>query len=264
MKKLIEAIALIFLLCFQAAAAEKTEFTLPVKITQEPTAPPDLDAIARDKENLAIQSEMRDIAARSYYLALIQTLIAIAGTAGLIYTLRLTRSSTLAAIEAVDINREMMNKQLRAYVLLEQATIVAIPGTSPKFAVALTFRNGGQTPAINLRVDSILESHFAGDPFVLRPPQPGEGQFSILPGAKRDRLVGFFNPLQAAALQRGETELELHGAAYYKDIFGDTHISRFRLYGGGIHGFSVGDELAVSGTGNFEEEAPPPILSLQH
>ncbi|MEV6576501.1 hypothetical protein, partial [Streptomyces sp. NPDC051577] len=56
-----------------------------------------------------------------------QLLLSVAGAIGLFMTIVLTRKSTKVASEAVSLTKQMMQHQLRAYVLVEQTQVHADP-----------------------------------------------------------------------------------------------------------------------------------------
>ncbi|WP_029873364.1 hypothetical protein [Rhizobium leguminosarum] len=233
--------------------------SLPVRIVQQPSTETDADRQrqseqdARDIENLAVQKKLADLTNKTFYLSFWQLILGIMGAVGLLLTLVLTRRSVHAAEEATVTTREMMRRQLRAYVLVEQVTIISADNNT-KYGINVRFRNGGQTPAIALKVIANLQTINVGDNQIPQLPQDQSRPFSILPGAERDKVLGWFPADHAAELDAGICQIDVIGIATYEDTFGGQHSCHFRYEGGGIHGFKLNSELPAHPVGNYEIE----------
>ncbi|ANM05214.1 hypothetical protein AMC78_CH03145 [Rhizobium phaseoli] len=235
------------------------QLSLPVRIVQQPDTETESDRLRqseqddRDKENLAIQKELANLGNKTLQLSFWQLILGIVGAFGLLLTLILTRRSVRAAEEATATTREMMRRQLRAYVLVEQVTIVSTDNNT-KYGVNIRFRNGGQTPAIDLKVIANWQTFNVGDNKIPQLPQHQARPFSILPGAERDKLIGWMPAAHAAELNVGMCQMDVIGIATYEDNFGGQHTIHFRYEGGGDHQFKLGSELAAHAVGNYEIE----------
>ena len=234
--------------------------SIPVRIVQQPDTETEADRVRqteqdnRDKENLAVQKELANLASKTLQLSFWQLILGIVGAFGLLFTLILTRRSVRAAEEATVTTREMMRRQLRAYVLVEQVTIVAADNTNTKFGILVRFRNGGQTPAIGLEVIANIQTININDNKIPQLPKHQNRPFSILPGGKRDKLLGWLPADHAAELAAGICQMDVIGIATYDDTFGGRHTCHFRYEGGGAHGFLIGSELGAHPVGNYEIE----------
>lgn len=237
-------------------------YSVPVRIIEQPDTKTDADRLReqvseeREAKDLAIQERMRDIAQNTFYFSIVQLLLTILGTGGLLYSLLLARHSTKAAVTAVQVTSQTARDQLRAYVLVDLSRIVfnAAGGAS----VIITFRNGGQTPALDMVIGCRMKTDEVNHPTPYPPPEfnPQMSRFSVLPDGSREKEVGPITPLQAGALVTGETIMSVWGEVRYRDIFDRHHYSRFHLVGGGTGGFRNGTALIVHGEGNVEGEYP--------
>jgi hypothetical protein len=233
---------------------------VPVRIVEQPDAKTDADRLreqaADDREikDLIVQERLKDIAQNTFNLSIFQLLLTVIGTAGLLYSLRLARQSTKAAVAAVQVTTQTSRDQLRAYVLVDSNAIVFDP--AGRAGVVISFRNGGQSPALDMVIGCQMKVDDINFPTDMQPVEfnPMMSRFSVLPAGTRQKEIGPVNPLQAHALAVGETIMHVWGEVRYRDIFDRHHYSRFHLIGGGKYGFQNGVALIVNGEGNIEGE----------
>lgn len=143
-----------------------------------------------------------------------------------------------ASTQAADIAK----KQLRAYVLVEGAGLscdangqhlgYVYPGSLPIGMVS--FKNTGQTPALNLQVQiriGIRSEPAPNDSFELEPSFPNS-IMSLGSNNSSQSMAAAPAPISPASIQNLASNSEaiyVFGEIQYKDIFGDVHTSRFRL-----------------------------------
>jgi hypothetical protein len=111
----------------------------------------------RDYQDLRAQWKAADAAYGQYFLAFLNlaltafgVIAAVFGTAGLIYSLFLTRRATNAAEDAVRVTQDTGERQIRAYVGVSQCAWVKQPNPGV-FAAKVVFRNFGQSPAYEVK-----------------------------------------------------------------------------------------------------------------
>lgn len=238
-------------------------FSVPVRIIEQPDTETDSDRERQaqqdllDTENLEIQRQVISLGQRTYNLSVAQLVLSALGALGLLVTILLTRKSTKVASEAVSLTKQMMQHQLRAYVLVETTQIKF--DTDGSARVLILFRNGGQTPALNVHIGCEMKADEVGSPTPLRPVVFDQtmSKFSVLPDGMRQKIVGPITHEQAKALYLGETVMDVWGEVRYDDIFGEQHFSRFHLTGGGGHGFGDDEALIVHSQGNEEGSFAP-------
>lgn len=241
---------------------ESQPFSVPVRIVEQPETKTDADRLreetadARDAKDLAIQEGLKDLAQETLRLSYAQIILAALGTIRLFYSLFLARRSTAAAISALELTRQMARDQLRPYVLVDTSR-VSFDQTGGA-SVIITFRNGGQTPAVamvtvaNMKVDD--PNYPTPFPPISFEDPSLKSKFSLLPESMREKQVGPIAAGPARALASGEVIMYIWGEVRYSDIFGRSHYSRFHLVGGGPYGFDEGMALIVHGVGNVEGE----------
>ncbi|WP_259143226.1 hypothetical protein [Rhizobium sp. BIGb0125] len=232
-----------------------SQFSVPVRIVQS-TAEENSNALRlavteeREQRNSLLQEDLAELAKSSYSLGVYQFVLAGLGTIGLLVTLYFTRRSVVAAEKATETTREMMRRQLRAYLLPDTSTVTFDENNNG--GVILNFRNGGQSPAIMVGTTAMIEViNVGGTPS--DPPVSWEGAnfYSMLPGAIRSKTMRLL-PTWIEGLRSGALEMHVRGEFQYQDIFGVTHQGLFRLIGGGELGFANEGVLTVASFGNSE------------
>ncbi len=237
-------------------------YSVPVRIIEQPDSKTETDRLreqaADDREikDLSVQESLRDIAENTFNLSIAQLILTIIGTIAIIYSLRLARQSTAAAIASVQVTSQTSRDQLRAYVLVDLSGIVF--NEEGGASVMVRVRNGGQTPALNMVTGCNMQCDDINYPSPFAPVKfnPAMSLFSILPNGSRDKEVGPITADQAMALAKGETIMHVYGEVRYRDIFDQNHYSRFHLVGGGTYGFRDGTALTVHADGNEEGQYP--------
>lgn len=143
-----------------------------------------------------------------------------------------------ASAQAADIAK----KQLRAYVLIEGSGLTCdAAGEHLNYVVAgsraigaIGFKNTGQTPALNLQahVRIGLRSLPAGeDAFIIDELAPAS-IMSLGAGHSAQSMAAAPAPISAESVQNLASGIEaiyVHGEVRYSDIFGESHVSQFRL-----------------------------------
>lgn len=223
-------------------------FSVPVRILEQADNKTDADrmreaeADQRDKEDLVTQQEMSKFAQWTFFLSVGQFILAIIGALGLLITLVLTRRSLVAAeqatktsVQAVTLTQKISERELRAYVLVEETEIRYLPNGASE--VIIGFKNTGQTPALDLVTEAWHYDVFDGRQIV-RSPQASK--FSIGAGASRFKHVGPIGPDTTTLLRNGQLRMDITGIADYRDVFGRQHWTKFHLVCGGASGFEPG------------------------
>lgn len=142
------------------------------------------------------------------------------------------------AIEkANDLAAETSRNQVRAYV-----SLLAISTQSPfekNMSSSFSYKNVGQTPALNLRTlsDAAIISPQAFD---VKPPRTfsasyeGDSDPSIVLGAGVETPDsvnrGLFKETELVEFRAGNKIYVVWGAIYYADVFGKSHYTRFCRY----------------------------------
>ncbi|MBX5188838.1 hypothetical protein HJB86_07955 [Rhizobium sp. NZLR3b] len=251
----------IFQIAQTSQPGEAQPFSVPVRIIEQPETKTETglredEADARDAKDLAIQERLKDLAQDTLRLSYAQLVLAAVGTIGLLYSLFLARKSTAAAVSAVKVTRQTARDQLRPYVLVETSRVTF--NQAGGASVIVTFRNGGQTPALSMVTGANMKVDDPNHPTPLPPftfeDHPLMSRFSVLPGSMREKEVGPIPAGPAGALATGEVIMHIWGEVRYSDIFGRSHFTRFHLMGGGSYGFREGMALIVRGVGNVEGE----------
>jgi hypothetical protein len=128
---------------------------------------------------------------------------------------------------------DLAKRQLRAYVQILDATITPLKAGEP-FCVVVTFRNSGATPAHDVVSCLSVQSREtgAGPPDALPEEREGFSKAPLGPGEAKPMPLDLPAPTQEFIdrFNRGEVTLYAHGEITYRDVFEETHYSRFRLY----------------------------------
>lgn len=187
----------------------------------------------------------------SGFFAFIAATIAVGQALLFLYQLRLmnrgmghTETAAQAAVRAadgttaaVDLAKANARHEMRAYVMLETARIVGLEvGSTP--VAHLTFKNFGQTPAIDATIWCVLgfdrypldESHIPAqsDQHFPQPMAPGN---TYETSCTNEQEVMDIKKL--SALSGGDYAVYAIGMFQYKDVFGVSHETRFILFNGG-------------------------------
>jgi hypothetical protein len=165
-------------------------------------------------------------------LATWQLILSIVGVAGLGFTLYYAHQSATHAKRAVDIAADTGRRQLRAYVVQSESALKHMePGQVP--VVEITFKNSGQTPALNFQAWGSTSVQRAAGPLPASPTGSHPGPGSVL-GADCVVLL----PLEISELVTPQIIRDIRANAAivtaqccvtYEDIFGESHKLRLNI-----------------------------------
>lgn len=159
------------------------------------------------------------------------------------WQLKLMRSSARdacraadAAQRSVEVMSQSAEKQLRAYVTVEQVdSDVHVDG---RYSGTVHIKNSGQTPALNVRC--WIHSWIAAWPLTeTLPPPPDDFEMArsvLAAGAELLQSYGRTHPVPEDArplLRTHEGTLYVYGAVEYVDTFGHVRRTDFRLFRSG-------------------------------
>ncbi len=178
----------------------------------------------RAQDDLKAQQEMADWA----FWMIVASVAAVVVTAtGVVYvaaTLGQTRKGVQAAVDVVDVTREMNQRQMRAYVGIVKGE-ASLDKTTGKLHYRVTIENTGQTPAHNLAI--VVMHSYVGN----RAKRKARFSHELYSGSRGTifpkipahitRSVDF--PPEFDVIQKcldGEGEFFVHGYMRYCDVFG--------------------------------------------
>jgi len=157
-------------------------------------------------------------------------IVALLAVLGLnIYALFIGRRATAAAVESNNIARDTAKQELRAYISIKDAWIDPADGGTP--VAKLRIRNGGHTPAYNLRhMMTVMVGETKLDsrpPKNLRRPKCDVG-----PDQHLMLYLSFpwLNAEQQNLFRHRALPMFVGGTIHYDDAFGKHRYTRFRLY----------------------------------
>ena len=218
----------------QAPPADPLPTPAPVEreIDAEPACGPRCEAAQqREKDDLVAQQRMADSTRDVVIVTEWQLYVGGVGILLLVGTLVLTVRSTNAAVDANRIARESAERQLRAYVNVKSTSMLWTQDKGP--IATVRFKNGGQTPAHELRIwalgiigsrrpdfEELADEHIAG--LAILTLGPG----AEIPHDVAVRVAPDFNAGGPGDLQ---TQSFVWGRVTYRDIFDETRITEFRL-----------------------------------
>lgn len=152
-----------------------------------------------------------------------------------------SESARLAG-EASSQAAEIAKKQLRAYVLVEGSGLTCdaggqhldyvLPNSRPIGSIG--FKNTGQTPALDLQAHvriGIRPQPAAPESFALVE-MPPASVMSLGAGHSSRSMAVAPAPISSQSVQNlasGTEAIYVYGEIRYRDIFGDSHVSEFRL-----------------------------------
>jgi hypothetical protein len=182
----------------------------------------------------------------------------LASTAGLIALYFFKRQA--------DLMEDTARKQLRAYICLSESAVKLAP--DGKLEAQMFFRNGGQTPAYDVRswTHPIVDNYPLG--YTLEnPPANMPRAVGVLPSKEKQIMIAPALTLSTEVIERLSTRdfaFYVIGEVDYKDIFGKRHILKYRLIFGGPAGTRLSTDsngirlgsLAMDVEGNEEWNEP--------
>jgi ElaB/YqjD/DUF883 family membrane-anchored ribosome-binding protein len=180
--------------------------------------------------------------------AIIGMAVGIVGVGLVLITFRETRKAAEAAREANKIARDSTERQLRAYITIEEVEVRDfLPGGFPVYSCML--KNAGQTPALDVRSLNVVRGsdvgpdhkriHFGKRGFV--------GSSPLGPG----QSVPHKNPADAGltkeawqSVASGDKVAVFAGVVSYRDVFGKLHRTTFRHHLDGSKELNTGTGFA--------------------
>lgn len=182
----------------------------------------------------------------------LQAIISAGGTLLLFVTLAQNRAAIKTAIASVNHSKDSAERQLRAYVAIEQK-LIDKPEIGKSVWATVKFKNFGNTPAYESR--AFINFRISKSP----PAIPDGSEFgrldgtveSIGPGDSR-RMKLNIGKLNRAAIEdvfEERKHIYIYGMIQYKDTFGKTRYTKYRyIYSG--HKMFEGTELFGCSGGN--------------
>lgn len=149
------------------------------------------------------------------------------------------RASAEAATATVTEMRDTAEKQLRAYVCVDSATLKFPQPDIPEAQVH--FRNSGQTPAYNVRgwIHTWFGEYPLKEALPNAPDDLRKGTETLAPGRRSIFVAPQKPPLPPqylALLGTDKFTLYVYGEIRYRDIFGKERSTQYRLIHGGTEG----------------------------
>lgn len=168
-----------------------------------------------------------------------------------------TKAAAQAAHATVATMKETAQRQLKAYVFIERSRIENIrPGGDPR--ATINFKNFGQTPAHNVRVEIGIDWAPSFEEVTLKPPLQSETMGSLGPNAGMELYAERDHGLTQedfAAITDGKLCLFVFGRLSFEDAFENKgRFVNFRLMIGGSHGIR-GDNLFACSEGNSTDDS---------
>lgn len=188
----------------------------------------------READDLQAQEGMRSASWWMVSVAAAQTIFVIIGTGVIVFTLHLTRQATRAAVDAVDVTREMGQKQLRPWVCCEgfaaqpfaNCTVVHNGQTFTEgINFVLTWKNRGLSPAIGCEISHHVQVVPTGE--MAPEPDWGEAPRGDVIGPDGDRFGGSaIVGDDYTAVRLGQCDVIVNGRIRYNDALGDASCER--------------------------------------
>ncbi|GAK46040.1 conserved protein [Tepidicaulis marinus] len=217
---------------YQSAAeihteADRIETQFPA--AQSLKADPEATQDERERRDLAAQEGMALWAERLFW-------ITFAGVVLLALTFLEAWKTAVAAQEMATITRTSAEKQLRAYISIEDVLLHNFDGPYATL-IEVQYRNRGQTPAYNVRRS--LKYHVSPSGEVPKDPEDDflvnaerQGRLGIAPSQGRSVSIPIENRLfdmLKGQISAGRTPMFVVGRFYYRDVFGVERITAFNI-----------------------------------
>ena len=223
----------------QTSQDQAAHLGFPIRILEEPEQSESAireqqEASQREIDDLQAQNLAAESAQGAFRVGVAQTVLAFFGTLALIYSLYLNRKATHAAQDAVAVTRDIGQRQIRAYLAVENVSVVV---TSPFIKIAWEITNIGHSPAQNVKalgawageigefsntwLDEIIETPLGSIAPSGRVQNIRRTNESTLP----DVSLSVDQIQEIAANKRG---FWVYGRIKYSDIFGGLAETRFR------------------------------------
>ena len=187
----------------------------------------------RAEADLVAQSEM---ALWARWMLIVTTLATLLTGIGVLFvrrSLTLNREAIAAALAAVNVTREIGERQIRAY-------LSAVDAVGTNFAkegvpdLALKIINPGQSPARNCKVmAAVFLAHFGGDDFFVKIPAPpnarSKSEIAAGGGVTINRKLDPLSERQIDDLRSGYLTVVFAGYVVYQDVFRKTRRLTFKF-----------------------------------
>jgi hypothetical protein len=199
--------------------------------------------VQRSEDDLRAQQEMACWARNMFLTAIAQTLLSVLGVILIYRTLRATRdavdearAATKAAEDAVDVTRETAQRQLRAYVFVDNV-LVTDDGENGSSHALLKLRNTSTTPAYKVRSSVQIEFNHDRRATYNPPELEGEDQKTIMMdiggGGYRSRPYTrkARDFTDQKSIRATDCYIHVFGKVSYADCFGIKRHGRFHFVG---------------------------------
>ena len=191
-----------------------------------------------DALDLAAQWASAEAAQRMVFWTIVQVTFGVFGFAVLIYSLRLNRKATAAAIQAVEVAEDTAKRELRAYLALAPKRIGGfVVGNKVNFEFSPN--NHGQTPAS--RVHHLFEIKVLPHPLPLNfkyptPTREVKNETTVFPNS--DQISWFIGEQDITEnklnnVREDKARLHCWGMTFYHDVFNKKWSVKFFVSMGG-------------------------------
>lgn len=225
----------------QPSEAKPTPPGFPIRILEEPEQSEGAkreqqEASQREIDDLQAQNLAAESAQGAYRVGIAQTALAFFGTLALIYSLYLNRRATNAAVDAVKVSERTGVAQVRAYVGFGTSEIRFTGGP---ITTDIIFKNFGQSAARNTKICvRWYYGHEFCEAFEAREEHyqwvgalaPGQQSIAAIDTARSDdAAVEGAKVIDSSGVLQGHIKFWVFGEVRYKDDFGASHRTTFRV-----------------------------------
>lgn len=227
----------------EASPPQTNTFGVPVRIIEDSVAAEtrqrrEAEAEQREKDDLVAQQGM-DAATQAMneatqsmkYASWVSTGLVAVGTGLLLWSLCLTRSATASARDAVNVTRNIGEKQVRAYLSITDVAVSVTPLLGEvRWFIIVKLRNTGQSPAKDVKIVAEI-----GDE-----PDPNASSTVLVDlagGSEIQEMVGRGTPVSKLNFIGGdETHVAITAnvSVFAQDVFGKP-VEASAWYAGTIH-----------------------------
>ncbi len=190
----------------------------------KPLAEPENAKIRREQDDLEQQRIMARTSQQMLWMTLVQIILGIVGTVGLLVTLRYARQANDQARIAAEAATDATKKQLRAYLVIKLIETINLgPNITPGIRAHVV--NCGTTPALNYRANASFG--FGPVDTVINVPSLATSQPATIAASAENPVGGStlyrMSEITYSGLSNGTHHMFLWLLAEYEDIFGDKH-----------------------------------------
>ncbi len=205
-----------------------------------------------ERQDLKAQQGMADSTKWIVWLTGVSMALSLVGAGLLVWTLQETRKTSRAAVKANKIARKVGERQVRAYVFIERATLVGVSDGAPE--VRFRVRNYGQSPA---RQCSLTYGYSGGIIMEIEVDTSDLGDISRLGDLGPGQVVGSWHKLEIGPINTANgltaagfaATLKIHSAVRYRDVF-DNECESIITHESRKHQAIVDGDLSLASTGN--------------